>query len=1219
VAEPVSLSSSSWEFVCLDGNEAAARVAYALSEVIAIYPITPASPMGEYADDWSAAARPNLWGLVPEVIEMQSEGGAAGALHGALQRGALGTTFTSSQGLLLMIPNMFKIAGELTPAVIHVAARTVATHALSIFGDHSDVMHARTTGWAMLASSSVQEAHDLALVAHAASLRSRVPFLHFFDGFRTSHEIDKVAVLSDGDLGALIPAEDVLAFRSRAMTPDAPVVRGTAQNPDVFFQAREAANPFYLAVPGIVQDVMDRLGERTGRRYGLVEYVGAPDAERVVVLMGSGVGAAEEAVDALAAAGEPVGLLKVRLYRPFPAEQLVAALPPTVRSIAVLDRTKEPGALGEPLYLDVVAALDEACDRQPGMFADRPRVSGGRYGLASKEFTPGMVKSVLDELGRDRPRRHFTVGIYDDVTHLSLEVDREFRAARPEGEVQAMFFGLGADGTVGANKASVKIIGESTDLFSQGYFVLDSKKAGSVTVSHLRFGPRPIRSTYLVEDADFVACHHFGLLERMPVLDHAKHGTTFLLNSPFGPDEVWDHIPREVQAQIIDKEIRFWVIDAYTLAKDVGMGNRINTVMQPCFFQLAGVLPADEAVAKIKESVEKAYGRRGRTIVERNFAAIDRSLAELHPVEVPTRVTSDRAIGVLMPDDAPDFVRRVTARLIAGEGDLLPVSALPVDGTFPSGTAAYEKRAIAQEIPIFDPDICIDCGKCAIVCPHATIRMKVYDPSALEDAPDTFKSRPFRSREIQGYRLTIQVAPDDCTGCGVCVDVCPAKSKTEVRHKAINMEPVLDHRDRERVNWEFFQTIPPLDRGLLGHDSVKGSQVLEPLFEFSGACSGCGETPYIKLVTQLFGDRMVVANATGCSSIYGANLPTTPYTSNHEGRGPAWNNSLFEDNAEFGLGMRLGLEAQTELARLLLGRLGPVVGDGLARSILDAEQETEPQIVAQRERVARLVAALDGLDDPDARHLRTVAGALNRQGVWIIGGDGWAYDIGFGGLDHVLTSGRNVNILVLDTEVYSNTGGQASKATPRGAVAKFAASGKDVAKKDLGAIARAYGNVYVAQIAVGANDVQTVKALLEADAWPGPSLVIAYSTCIAHGIDMSKSMSHQKDAVKSGYWPLYRFQPTEAEGEHPFRLDSHKPSIAVHDFVSTEARFAVLGRTHPERAARLASLVQADVDERWKYYEQLAAMERAVPHEPDPAAQPEVDSDAGYRYDEDTS
>ena len=1194
------------DHVCIDGNEAAARVAYALSEVIAIYPITPASPMGEAADDWSAAGRPNLWGLVPDVVEMQSEAGAAGALHGALQRGALGTTFTSSQGLLLMIPNMFKIAGELTPAVIHVAARTVATHALSIFGDHSDVMHARTTGWAMLASGSVQEAHDLALVAHAASLRTRVPFLHFFDGFRTSHEVDKIAVLTEDDLRALVRDEDILAFRARGLTPDAPVLRGTAQNPDVFFQAREAANPFYDATPAVVQDVMDRLGERTGRRYGLVEYVGAPDAERVVVLMGSGAGAAEEAVEALAAAGEPVGLVKVRLYRPFPADRLLAALPPTARSIAVLDRTKEPGALGEPLYLDVVAALDEAADRDPLPFAVRPRVIGGRYGLASKEFTPAMVKAVLDELGRDRPRRHFTVGIHDDVTHLSLDVDREFRTTRPEREVQAVFFGLGADGTVGANKASVKIIGESTEGWAQGYFVYDSKKSGSVTVSHLRFGPEPIRSTYLVEDADFVACHQFGLLEKMPVLERAKRGATLLLNSPYGPDEVWDRLPRPVQREIVERDIALWIIDAHRVARDAGLGNRINTVMQPCFFQLSGVLPATEAIARIKQSVEHAYGHRGRTIVERNFAAIDRSLAELRRVEVPAELAGGEDLSPALAGPVPDFVARVTARLMAGEGDLVPVSALPVDGTFPTGTAAYEKRSIAQEIPIWDPDLCIDCGKCTIVCPHAAIRMKVYEPDALEGAPDTFPTKSFRSKDIQGYQLTIQVAPDDCTGCGVCVDVCPAKSKTEVRHRSINMEPVLEHRDRERPNWDFFLTLPPLDRDLLPHDSVKGSQALEPLFEFSGACAGCGETPYIKLVTQLFGDRMVVANATGCSSIYGANLPTTPYTVDGDGRGPAWSNSLFEDNAEFGFGMRLGLEAQTSYARQLLGKLAPTVGEDLARAVLDAEQSSEPQIRAQRERIAALLPRLDRLDDPDAARLRAIVGTLVRQGVWIIGGDGWAYDIGFGGLDHVLTSDRNVNVLVLDTEVYSNTGGQASKATPRGAVAKFASSGKVTAKKDLGAIARAYGNVYVAQIAVGANDIQTVKALLEADAWPGPSLVIAYSTCIAHGIDMSRSMSHQKDAVRSGYWPLYRFHPSEAEGEHPFRLDSHAPTIPVRDFVASEARYAILGRTHPERAEHLAVLVQADVDERWRYYQQLAAMERAIPHEADPAVEEEA-------------
>ncbi len=1206
-------------YVCLDGNEAAARVAYALSEVISIYPITPASPMAEHADDWAAAGRPNLWGSVPDVVEMQSEAGAAGALHGALQKGALATTFTASQGLLLMIPNMFKIAGELTPAVIHVAARTIATHALSIFGDHSDVMHARTTGWAMLAAGSVQEAHDFALVAHAATLRARVPFLHFFDGFRTSHEIDKIAPLADDDLRALVRDADVVAHRARGMTPDAPVVRGTAQNPDVFFQAREACNPFHDAVPGIVEEVMGELAARTGRRYGLVDYHGAPDADRVVVVMGSAAGTVEETVDALLAAGERVGLLRVRLFHPFPAAQLVAALPPTVRAIAVLDRTKEPGAVGEPLYLEVAAALAEAMDSDEPPFARAPRVIGGRYGLSSKEVSPSMIKPIFDELGADRPRRHFTVGIFDDVTHLSLPIDRSFSHRRPASEVQAVFIGLGSDGTVGANKSSVKIIGENTDLWAQGYFVYDSKKSGSVTVSHLRFGPEPIRSTYLVSDADFVACHQFGLLEKVKVLDYAKPGATFLLNSPFGAGEVWDRMPREVQRQLIDKRIALWVIDADAVAREVGMGNRINTIMQPCFFQLAGVLPPDQAIAHIKQSVEQTYGRRGRAIVERNFAAIDHAIERLERVPVPAEVTSDRDMAATIPDDAPEFVKRVTALLMSGDGDLLPVSALPVDGTFPSGTARYEKRAIAKEIPIWDPDICIDCGKCTIVCPHSTIRMKVFAPEVVADAPPEFLHKDFRSKDLTGHRLTIQVAPDDCTGCGVCVDVCPAKSKTEVRHKAINMEPVLAHRDVERRRWEYFEGIPDLDRALLPHDSVKGSQVLEPLFEFSGACAGCGETPYIRLVTQLFGDRMIVANATGCSSIYGANLPTTPWTTNREGRGPAWNNSLFEDNAEFGFGMRLALDAQRDHARVLLDRLAPHVGEELVRAILDNPQETEEQVVAQREAVDRLrdrLAALGAAAPPERDHLLALVGNLVRQGVWIIGGDGWAYDIGFGGLDHVLSAGRNVNVLVLDTEVYSNTGGQASKATPRAAVAKFAAAGKPTGKKDLGAIARAYGNVYVAQVSMGANELQTTKALLEADAWPGPSLVIAYSTCIAHGIDMSKSMSHQKDAVRSGYWPLYRFQPSEIEDGQPFKLDSHAPSIPVRDFVSTETRFAILERTHPARAATLLALAQADADERWRYYEQLAGMHRVIPHAPDADVQPEVDNDAGYRFDD---
>jgi len=1202
----------------LDGNEAAARVAYAVSEVIAIYPITPASPMAEHCDDWSAAHRPNLWGKVPDVVEMQSEAGAAGALHGALQKGALGTTFTASQGLLLMVPNMFKICGELTPTVIHVAARTVATHALSIFGDHSDVMHVRTTGWAMLAAGSVQEAHDFALVAHAATLRARVPFLHFFDGFRTSHEINKIAVLEEDDIRALVRDDDVLAFRNRGMTPDAPVVRGTAQNPDVFFQAREASNPFHLAVPGIVQQVLDELAARTGRQYGLVDYHGAPDADRVVIAMGSANGALEETVDALVATGERVGMLRIRLFQPFPAAQILAALPSTVRAIAVLDRTKEPGAVGEPLYLEVVATLAEAMDSDQPPFATAPRVIGGRYGLSSKEMTPSMIKPIFEELLAPRPKRHFTVGIYDDVTHLSLPIDGEFRRARPAGEVQAMFFGLGSDGTVGANKASVKIIGESTEMFAQGYFVYDSKKSGSVTVSHLRFGPEPIRSTYLVEDADFLACHQFGLLGKMKVLEHAKHGATFLLNAPYGPDEVWEHLPGGVQQLLLDKEIDFWVIDALAVADEAGMGSRINTVMQPCFFQLAGILPADQAIARIKGFVEKTYAKRGEAVVARNFAAIDRSLERLGHVSLGG-VTNTRPTTPPVPDDVPDFVARITSRLMAGDGDQLPVSALPVDGTFPTGTAKYEKLAIAQMIPIWDPTICIDCGKCAMVCPHATIRMKVFPVAAVEAAPPDFLHKEFRSRDLPEHRLTIQVAPDDCTGCGVCVDVCPAKSKTDTSHKSINMAPIAAHRDVERVSWDFFQSIPPLDRTLIPHDTVKGSQVLEPLFEFSGACAGCGETPYIRLVSQLFGDRMIVANATGCSSIYGANLPTTPWTVNAAGRGPAWNNSLFEDNAEFGLGMRLALDAQTDHARQLLGRLAPELGPEIVEGLLGAVQDTEAEIALQRERVGRLREALARIDGPlrsDARQLLALASDLVRQGVWIIGGDGWAYDIGFGGVDQVLSSGRNVNILVLDTEVYSNTGGQSSKSTPRGAVAKFAAAGKGTAKKDLGAIARSYGNVYVAQVSMGANDQQTTKALLEADAWPGPSLVIAYSTCIAHGIDMSKSMTHQKDAVKSGYWPLYRFRPSETEGGKPFKLDSSTPTIPIADFVATETRFAVLQRTHPKRAAELAALAQEDADERWRYYQQLAGIERTVPHvhQPDPDIVPEVESDAGYRY-----
>jgi pyruvate-ferredoxin/flavodoxin oxidoreductase len=1187
----------------LDGNEAAARVAHALSEVIAIYPITPASPMGELADAWSAAGRANIWGSVPEVLEMQSEAGAAGALHGAVQKGALGTTFTASQGLLLMLPNMFKIAGELTPAVIHVAARSVATHALSIFGDQSDVMAARMTGWAMVAASSVQEAHDFALVAHAASLRTRVPFLHFFDGFRTSHEIDKIRLLSDHDLRALVREDDVLAHRLRGLSPDRPVLRGSAQNPDVFFQAREAANPFHAAVPGVVQQVMNELAARTGRVYQLVEYAGAPDAERVVVIMGSGAGAVEETVEDLVHRGEKVGVLTMRLFRPFPAAEVVAVLPATARRVAVLDRTKEPGAVGEPLYLDVVAALAQHGRHDVD-------VIGGRYGLSSKEFTPAMVKGVYNELHRPAPRRHVTIGIVDDVTRTSVDPDLEFHV--PTRAVQAVFYGLGSDGTVGANKFGIKIIGEHTDLYAQGYFVYDSRKAGSVTVSHLRFGPDPIRSTYLIDAADFVACHQFGLLERMKVLDVARPGATFLLNSPYPADEVWSHLPVEVQQQILDKDLRCYVIDAHRVARELRLGGRINTVMQPCFFALSGVLPREQVMTALKEAIAETYGRRGPTVVERNHAAIDRSLNELVPLPVPSRIDGELHRMPPLPDTTPDFVKRVTERLLAGEGDLLPVSALPVDGTFPTGTARWEKRGLAQEIPIWDPSICIDCGKCAIVCPHAAIRMKVYDPAVLADAPEGFQSKDFGARELRGMKLTVQVLPDDCTGCGICVDVCPAFSKQEVRHKSINLEPAIDHVASERPMWEFFERIPEIDRAIVRHDTVKGSQLFQPLFEFSGACAGCGETPYLKLLTQLFGDRLVVANATGCSSIYGGNLPTTPWAQNQAGRGPAWSNSLFEDNAEFGLGLRLGYERHLADARRLLAEVAPAVGEDLALAILNAAQADEAGIAAQRDRVGALkarLASLDGKLGELAQRLFSLPDELLRKSFWIVGGDGWAYDIGFGGLDHVLGSGRDVNLLVLDTEVYSNTGGQASKATPRGAAAKYAASGKPTAKKDLGAIARAYGDVYVAQIALGANEMQTVRALLEAEAWPGPSLVVAYSTCIAHGIDMATSMTHQKSAVASGYWPLYRYHPSPAEGAHPFQLDAKRPTIPLTDFALTEMRFSMLARSDPERARHLLALAQADIDERWHYYQQLTGEERSVPQDAGGPAIPALDAE----------
>ena len=1170
-------------FTIVDGNEAAGRIAYALSEVIALYPITPASPMGELADALAADSTPNRWGTTPEVVEMQSEAGAAGALHGATTRGALATTFTASQGLLLMLPNMYKIAGELSPAVIHVAARAVATHALSIFGDHSDVMAARPTGWAMLCASSPQEAADFALVAHAATLESRVPFLHFFDGFRTSHEIGRVDMPNERVIAALVDDAWVVAHRLRALDPDRPVLRGSAQNPDVFFQAREAGNPFTLAVPGIVDRAFARLGDATGRRYGLVDYHGVPDAERVVVLMGSGAGAATEAIDALVARGERVGLLQVRLYRPFPIAAFVAALPATVHTVAVLDRTKEPGAPGDPLYLDVVAAL-------AGSDRAQPRVIGGRYGLGSKECTPAMVKAALEAT-----RHGFTLGIVDDVTHTSLPHDDDFRT--DHARVRAMFFGLGADGTVGANKHTAKIVGSHTPLNVQAYFVYDSKKSGSTTVSHVRFDDAPIASTYLVQHANFIACHQFGLLERLDVLTAAEPGAVFLLNSPYAVDATWDRLPREMQEQIIELGLDVYVIDAHRVARDAGLAGQINTVMQACFFALVDVMPVDDALAAMRESVAAAYGARGAPIVEANVAAIDNALGALQRLPVPGAVTATVGRRPAVAADAPEFVQRVTARMLEGRGDLLPVSALPVDGEFPTGTARHEKRRLAAEIPVWDPELCIDCARCTLVCPHAAIRLKLCSPDALEGVDLPAKS--FRAKEHPGLLLTIQVTPDDCTGCGVCVDVCPAKSKSEVKHKALDMAALAPIADRERTRWQTFLDVTPVAADTLDPATTKGSQTREPLFEFSGACAGCGETPYLKLLTQLFGDHLIVANATGCSSIYGGNLPTTPWSTDAHGRGPAWSNSLFEDNAEFGLGMRLALDGQIDEARRLLADLASLLPGDLAASILAVDPHAtadDASLAAQRARVADLDAALRELDDPRARMLASFTGALVRKSVWIVGGDGWAYDIGAGGLDHVLGSGRDVNVLVLDTEVYSNTGGQASKATPRGATAKFATNGKVTAKKDIGAEARRYGDVYIAQIAIGANDVQAVKAFAEAEAWPGVSLIVAYSTCIAHGIDMTTSMSHQRDAVRSGYWPLYRYRPSPDEHAHPFQLDARPPSMSVVDFARQEARFSVLARMHPERAAELLALAQSDVNERWRYYEQLAGVERTVAH-----------------------
>jgi len=1172
----------------VDGNEAAASVAYRLNEVCCIYPITPSSPMAELADEWSSQGRPNLWGGVPAVVEMQSEGGAAGALHGALQSGALATTFTASQGLLLMIPNMYKIAGELTAAVLHVAARSVAAQGLSIFGDHSDVMAVRQTGFALLAAASVQEAHDLALVAQAATLATRVPFVHFFDGFRTSHELNTIELLSDDDLRALVPEELVRAHRGRALSPEQPFIRGTAQNPDVYFQARETVNPFYAAVPGAVQDAMAGLAARTGRRYHIVDYSGHPEADRVIVVMGSAAQTVGETVSHLCAQGERVGVLHVRLYRPFPARALLDALPASASRIAVLDRTKEPGSSGEPLFLDVVAALADA--HADGARAAMPRVTGGRYGLSSKELTPGMVAGVFTELAREQPRRTFTIGITDDVSGLSLPYDRSLDI-EPPGTVRAVFFGLGSDGTVGANKNTIKILGSEEGLHAQGYFVYDSKKSGSQTVSHLRFGPQPIRAPYLVQQASFVGCHHFALLERVDVLGQAAVGATLLLDCAQPPDRVWDALPRPVQEKILAKQIEVYAIDAGRIARDVGLAGRTNTILQTCFFAISGVLPRDEAIGKIKSAISKTYGRRGPEVVDRNLAAVDRALDGLRQIQVPGRVTSTRELLPVVPAGAPEFVRAVTAEMMAGRGDDLPVSMLPVDGTYPSGTAAYEKRNVSDLVALWEPDLCIQCGNCSFVCPHSVIRSTYYDESLLAGAPPEFRSAPLDARGLPDTRFTLQVYVEDCTGCELCVQACPVSAPAEPARKAINLalrEPLVA---AERENIAFFEKLPVADRSRVDFGTVRGTQFLQPLFEFSGACAGCGETPYIKLLSQLFGDRLMVANATGCSSIYGGNLPTTPWTAGPDGRGPAWSNSLFEDNAEFGLGFRLAADRHAELARHRLTELRDVIGAELADDIMAAPQLRESELRAQHERVTELKRRLDALDRADgpAADLRSVVDHLLRRSVWIVGGDGWAYDIGSGGLDHVLASGRNVNVLVLDTEVYSNTGGQSSKATPLGAVAKFAAAGKTMPKKDLALQAVAYGYVYVARVAMGADPQQTLRAFREAEAYDGPSLIIAYSHCIAHGIEMRDGLGQQYRAVASGYWPLIRYNPLlRTAGGNPFLLDSPRPRIPLAAYTQRELRYRTLGNTHPGEAERLAALAQEAVDQRWDTYEEMA-------------------------------
>ncbi|MFH0733945.1 MAG: pyruvate:ferredoxin (flavodoxin) oxidoreductase [bacterium] len=1176
----------------IDGNEAAAYVAYRNSEVIAIYPITPSSGMGELSDEWAAKGIKNIWGTIPSVSELQSEGGAAGAVHGALQSGALTTTFTASQGLLLMIPNMYKIAGELTPTVFHVSARSITAQGLSIFGDHSDVMAIRQTGFAMLASGSVQEIMDLAAIAHKSTLESRIPFLHFFDGFRSSHEVNKIEMLSDEDLHSLIDDKSIEAIRNRALKPENPSIRGTAHNPDVYFQGRETANNLYVECVDVVDKAMNQFAELTGRQYNLFDYYGAPDATKVIVLMGSGAEAALETVEYLTSKEEKVGIIKVRLFRPFSVKHFIAALPNTVEKIAVLDRTKEPGSLGDPLYLDVVTAISEMMDSDNAPFIKTPKIVSGRYGLSSKEFTPAMVVAIFDELKKDKPKNHFTIGINDNVSNSSLTYSSTF-SIEGDDVKRAMFYGLGADGTVGANKNSIKIIGEETDNFAQGYFVYDSKKSGSTTISHLRFGKKPIRSTYLIQAANFIACHQFGFLEKFDVLSNLIPGGTFLLNTPYPTlEETWEKLPKVVQQQIIDKKLKFYVIDAYSVANNTGMGGRINTIMQTCFFAISGVLPKDEAIEQIKKAIKKSYGAKGESVVRQNFEAVDQTLANLHQFEVPATATSTIELPPVVSDKAPDFVKNVLAKMMAGKGDEIPVSDMPIDGVYPCGTTKWEKRNIALEVPAWDSEVCIQCGKCSLACPHAAIRIKVYDKELLKDAPATFKYVDAKGKDFKDLAYTIQVAVEDCTGCALCFEVCPAKNKKEPKYKSLNMTSQIPIRVQERENFEFFLNIPEYDRSKLNLSSVQGSQLLEPLFEFSGACSGCGETPYVKLVTQLFGDRAVVANATGCSSIYGANLPTTPWTANKDGRGPAWANSLFEDNAEFGFGMRLALDKHEEQAKELVIKFADKIGAELVDAVLNSNQKTEAGISEQRERVEKLKEIVKTIDEVDGKRLLDLADYLVKKSLWIIGGDGWAYDIGYGGLDHVLASGKNVNILVLDTEVYSNTGGQMSKSTSIGAVAKFAAAGKRMGKKDLGMMAMTYGNVYVAKVAMGSNDLHTIRALVEAEAYEGPSLVIAYSHCIAHGINMAKGFECQKLAVDSGHWPLFRYNPAlKDEGKNPLKLDSKAPKIKLEDYIYNETRYKMLTKSHPEIAKELLILAQTEVNNSWRYYEQLASLD----------------------------